>query len=37
MAETQPFGISTRAMARVESVAYYRPELYVHWPFGVAY
>jgi hypothetical protein len=37
MAETKPFGISKRAMAWLESVAYYRPELYAHRSFGVAY
>ena len=26
-----------RAMAWLESVAYYRPKLFVHWQFGVAY
>ncbi|MFT5394100.1 MAG: hypothetical protein ACI8PT_004307 [Gammaproteobacteria bacterium] len=37
MAETKPFGISKRAMAKLESVAYYRPELSVHWSFAAAY
>ncbi|MFT5392092.1 MAG: hypothetical protein ACI8PT_002288 [Gammaproteobacteria bacterium] len=37
MAETKPFGISKRAMAWLESVAYYRPEPYVHWSFAIAH
>ena len=49
MVEAKPFGISKkrkykkrgrstkRAQAWLESVAYYRPELFAHWQFGVGF